>query len=119
MSSKFGIFHGSEELIRNPSERTITGVIYFVASLTASTEIQKQSCAEEGARTIRCESEGLPNRDISKSPCSVLVGIPVEIPDLIKSKMINGNSVITARFIASTLSANPGPELPVIPREPP
>ena len=33
----------SDELIKNPSERTITGVIYLVASLTASIEIQKQS----------------------------------------------------------------------------
>ena len=32
-----------DELIKNPSERTITGVIYLVASLTASIEIQKQS----------------------------------------------------------------------------
>ena len=105
-------------MTKNPSDKTITGVIYFVASLTASIEIQKQSAAEDGAKTIRYESEGLPYRDINKSPCSVLVGIPVEIPDLIKSKIINGNSVITAKFIASTFNAIPGPELPVIPSLP-
>ena len=37
----------------------------------------------------------------------------------VKSKTIKGSSVITAKFNASILRANPGPELPVIPSEPP
>ena len=114
-----GNFHGSEELTKKPSDSTTTGVMYLVASLTASIEIQKQSDADEGARTITCESDGLPNNANNKSPCSVLVGMPVEIPDLMKSKTIKGSSVITAKFKASVFKAMPGPELPVIPREPP
>ena len=35
-SSGFGISHGSEPLTRYPSDKTITGVIYFTAILHAS-----------------------------------------------------------------------------------
>ena len=45
-----GIFQGSEEFASKPLDNTITGVIYLVANLTASIEIQKQSAADEGAK---------------------------------------------------------------------
>src|SRR3974390_2705668 len=43
ISSTLGIRQGSAPLARYPSERTITGTIYFKAMRLASTAIQKQS----------------------------------------------------------------------------
>ena len=42
-----------------------------------------------------------------------------KIVEPIKLNTIKGNSVITAKLIASIFSAIPGPDLPVIPSEPP
>ena len=98
-----GSFHGSDAFIKKPSDRTITGVIYFVASLTASIDIQKQSEADSGAKTIKCESDGLPNKDMARSPCSVLFGIPVDIPALNKLTISKGTTVNTAKIITELL----------------
>ena len=50
-----------------------------------------------------------PNITCSRSACSVLVGRPVDGPPRWMSTTTSGSSTITARFIASLLSAMPGP----------
>ena len=54
-------------------------------------------------RTITC----------NRSVCSDLVGRPVDGPPRCTSTMTNGNSVITAKFIASLFRQMPGPEVVV------
>src|SRR5687767_5550480 len=65
------------------------------------------------------ESELRPNMTISRSACSVLVGMPVDGPARWTSTITRGSSTMTARFNASDLSAMPGPEEAVIPMAPP
>ena len=60
-----------------------------------------------------------PYRTWSRSACSVLVGRPVLGPPRWTSTMTSGSSVMTARPIASALSAMPGPLVPVQPSAPP
>ena len=50
-----------------------------------------------------------PNMACSRSACSVLVGRPVLGPPRCTSMMTSGNSVMTARPIASDLRQMPGP----------
>ena len=54
-----------------------------------------------------------PNKACNKSVCSDLVGKPVEGPPRCTLITTNGNSVITARFIASDFRQTPGPEVEV------
>src|ERR1700749_1569911 len=54
-----------------------------------------------------------PNIAISRSACSVLVGMPVDGPARCTSTMISGSSVETARPTGSILRMMPGPELGV------
>jgi hypothetical protein len=60
------------------------------------------------AITTNGESQCLPNIACSRSDCSVFVGNHVEGHHLCTSIIINGNSVITARFMASAFKEKPG-----------
>ena len=55
---------------------------------------------------------------MSRSACSVFVGIPVLGPARWTSITTSGSSVMTARPMASTLSERPGPLVPVTPTAP-
>ena len=55
---------------------------------------------------------------MSRSDCSVLVGMPVLGPARCTSKMTIGNSVMTARPRPSIFSDRPGPLVPVAPIAP-
>src|SRR5579875_602824 len=48
-----------------------------------------------------------------RSPCSVLVGIPVDGPPLEYNVITTGTSLIPAHPIPSTINENPGPEVDV------
>ena len=54
-----------------------------------------------------------PKRAWSKSVCSDLVGRPVEGPPRCTSNTTRGNSVMTARFMASDFKQTPGPDVDV------
>src|SRR5215813_7979121 len=84
----------------------------------ASSATQKQSPGVDGANTGIGASEFRPNIACSKSACSVFVGNPVDGPPRWISHTTIGNSVITARPIASVFSAMPGPDVVVIASEP-
>ena len=56
-----------------------------------------------------------PNMHCSRSPCSVLVGMPVLGPARCTSMMTSGSSTMTARPMPSLLRAMPGPLVPVMP----
>ena len=60
-----------------------------------------------------------PYSAISRSVCSVLVGMPVDGPARWMSQMISGSSTDTARPTVSALRHMPGPEVVVTPSEPP
>src|SRR6202162_2740492 len=114
ISSTDGIRQGSAPFARYPSDKIITGIMYFNAMREASTAIQKQSPGVAGASTGIGASELRPNMAWSRSACSVLVGRPVEGPPRWISQITRGNSTMMARPIASVLSAIPGPEVVVI-----
>src|SRR5215468_4833245 len=97
----------------------ITGVRYLTAIRTASSAVSKQSEGVAGAMTATGDSPFLPYRAISRSACSVLVGMPVEGPARWISQTISGSSTETARPIVSPLRAMPGPEVVVTPSAPP
>ncbi len=86
---------------------------------TASRATSKQSLGEEAARIGSGDSPLRPNMTCSRSACSVLVGRPVDGPPRWMSQTISGSSVMIARFMASDLSAMPGPEETVTPSAPP
>jgi hypothetical protein len=88
------------------------------ASRQASMTVSKQSAGLCAASTMTLDSLGRPSTACSRSACSVLVGIPVDGPARCTSTITSGSSSITARFIASDLSAMPGPEVPVTDRSP-
>jgi hypothetical protein len=96
----------------------MTGVIYFVASLTASIEHSKQSEGVDADITGIGVSAFRPHTAWNKSDCSVFVGNPVEGPALWKLTTTNGNSATIANPNASVFSAMPGPELEVKPKYP-
>ena len=79
----------------------------------------KQSPGVAGATIGIGESELRPNITWSRSACSFLVGIPVEGPARWTSMTTSGSSTITARPIASVLSAIPGPDEAVSASAPP
>ncbi len=70
------------------------------------------------AITIQGASPFRPYIACIKSACSVFVGNPVEGPPRCTFTITNGISIITAKPIASVLSASPGPEVEVIARLP-
>src|SRR5215469_14829464 len=97
----------------------ITGVRYLTAILTASSAVSKQSAGVAGATMATGDSPLRPNIAISRSACSVLVGIPVDGPARWMSQMISGSSTDVARPIVSALRHMPGPDVLVTPRLPP
>ena len=97
----------------------ITGVRYLVAIRTASSAMAKRSDGVAGASTTTGDSPFRPYRAISKSACSVLVGMPVDGPARCTSMTISGSSRDTARPMVSALRAMPGPEVLVTPSAPP
>ena len=58
----------------------MTGVRYLTAIRTASMAVSKQSAGVAGASTATGDSPLRPYSAISRSACSVLVGIPVDGP---------------------------------------
>ena len=71
----------------------------------------KHSAGVAGATTGSGESPLRPNMIWRRSDCSFLVGMPVDGPARWTSMTTSGSSVITARPIASDLSAMPGPDV--------
>ena len=96
-----------------------TGVRYSTAMRQAVTATSKQSEGEAAATTGSGDSPLRPHMACSRSPCSVLVGMPVDGPARWTSTMTSGSSIMTARLIISCFSAKPGPEVVVTPSEPP
>src|SRR5687768_17396254 len=113
-----GILHGSAPLAMNPSDNTMTGVMYLSAMRTASMAIWKHSPGVAGARTSSGASALRPHTAWNRSLCSVFVGMPVDGPARWMSKMMSGSSVMIARPSPSPLSAMPGPEVAVAPMMP-
>ena len=97
----------------------MTGVRYLIASRVASIATAKQSAGLHAATTGSGDSPFRPNSACSKSPCSVLVGIPVDGPARWMSHTISGSSRETPRPIVSALSRMPGPDVVVTPSDPP
>ena len=97
----------------------ITGVRYLVAIRTASSAMSKQSDGVAGATTATGDSPFRPYSAISRSACSVLVGMPVDGPARWMSQMISGSSTDTASPMVSCFSTMPGPEVVLTPRAPP
>ena len=96
-----------------------TGVIHLVAIFIASMAAQKQSAGLCAAMTGIGASPWRPKSAMSRSACSVLVGMPVDGPPRCTFTMTSGSSVITARPIISVLSARPGPDVVVQASAPP
>ena len=94
----------------NWSERISTGVWYSSAMLKASTVTQKQSATSVVHTTTFEASPCVPKMPCIRSPCSVLVGMPVDGPTRCTFRMTIGISAIDASPIASSLSEMPGPE---------
>ena len=93
--------------------------MYLSAIRHASIARSKHSPGVAGATIGTGESPLRPNITCSRSACSVLVGMPVEGPARWTSTTTSGSSTITARPIASVLSAIPGPDDAVSPSAPP
>ena len=93
--------------------------MYLSAMRTASMARSKHSPGVAGATIGIGESELRPNMTWSRSACSFLVGMPVDGPARWTSMTTSGSSTITARPIASVLSAMPGPDEAVMPSAPP
>jgi len=81
----------------------------LVAIRQASRATSKQSDGLRAAMMGIGHSPLRPNMDCSRSDCSVLVGKPVLGPPRWTLIITTGNSVMTARPIASPFSAIPGP----------
>ncbi len=96
----------------------MTGVMYLVASRTASIATSKQSAGEFAEITASGASPWRPKSACSRSACSGFVGIPVDGPARWALITMSGSSVATASPNASPLSATPAPELEVTPSAP-
>ena len=97
----------------------MTGVMYLSARRDASMAIVKHSPGVAGASTGIGHSPLRPKMAWNRSACSTFVGRPVDGPARWTLTMTIGSSVMTARPMASVLSATPGPEVPVRARAPP
>ena len=93
--------------------------MYLSASRQASMARSKHSPGVAGATMGIGESPFRPNITWSRSACSFLVGIPVDGPARWTSITTSGSSTMTARPIASDLSAMPGPDEAVRASAPP
>src|SRR3954467_6791142 len=118
-ASTSGISHGSAPFARYASDSTYTGVRYVTATRTASIAAKKQSPGDDGAMTGTGDSELRPNSTISRSPCSGLVGIPVDGPARWTSMITSGSSSAIASPTVSDFRTTPGPAEVVTPSEPP
>ena len=81
--------------------------------------MSKQSPGVAGATIGSGDSPWRPCRAISRSDCSVFVGIPVLGPARWTSITIIGSSSAAARPIVSALRSIPGPLVAVTPSAPP
>src|SRR5215469_6574194 len=97
----------------------MTGVRYLTAILTASSAIEKQSPGVAGASTATGDSPFLPYSAISRSACSVFVGMPVDGPARWMSQTTSGSSTAAANPTVSDFRHIPGPDVLVTPRAPP
>src|SRR5215813_12158705 len=97
----------------------ITGVRYLTAILVASRAVVKQSPGVAGASTTSGDSPLRPYRAMSRSACSVLVGMPVDGPARWMSQTIRGSSTAVARPMVSAFRHMPGPEVLDTPSAPP
>src|SRR5215475_123316 len=97
----------------------ITGVRYLTAILVASRAVAKQSPGVAGAITTSGDSPLRPYSAISRSACSVLVGMPVDGPARWMSQTISGSSTAVARPMVSDFRHMPGPDVLVTPSAPP
>ena len=118
-SSRSGRCHGSAPLASEPSDRYATGHMCSIASRTASIAMSKHSAGVAGATTAIGHSPLRPTIACSRSACSVLVGMPVDGPARCTFTTTSGSSTDTARPMPSCFSAKPGPDVPVMPIDPP
>ena len=91
----------------------------MIAIRAASIAAKKQSDGEAAATTGTGDSPFLPYRAMSRSVCSVLVGMPVEGPARCTSTTSSGSSTETARLTVSAFSSMPGPDVVVTASDPP
>ena len=96
----------------------MTGVMCSSAILEAAYAASKQSVGEVAAMTGIGLSPLRPKRACNRSVCSDFVGRPVAGPPRCTSSTTSGNSMMTARFMASLFRQMPGPEVEVTPRAP-
>ena len=97
----------------------ITGVRYFTAMRTASMAASKHWAGVYAATIGSGDSPWRPYIASIRSPCSVLVGMPVDGPARWTSTTTIGSSSITARPTVSAFRSRPGPLVAVTPRLPP
>ena len=100
------------------SASSTTGVRYLTAIRTASMAASKHSPGVAAATIGSGLSPWRPYIAISRSPCSVLVGMPVEGPARWTSTITIGSSIATASDTVSALRSMPGPLVAVTPRWP-
>ena len=81
---------------------------YFTAIRTASTAASKHSPGVAAATIGSGDSPWRPYIAISRSPCSVLVGMPVDGPARCTSTMTIGSSMATASDTVSAFRSMPG-----------
>ena len=93
--------------------------MYLSAMRAASIASVKQSPGVAGATIGDRRLAVAAVSTCSRSACSVLVGMPVDGPPRWTSITTSGSSAMTARPIASALSAMPGPDVPVSASAPP
>src|SRR5262249_39942828 len=95
------------------------GVRYLSAMRHASIAASKQCDGDLAATTGTGDSPLRPYNTISRSPCSGLVGIPVDGPARWMSQITSGSSSWIARPIGSAFRTTPGPADVVTPSAPP
>ena len=91
----------------------------MIAIRAASIAASKQPAGVEAATTGTGDSEFRPNRTMSRSACSGLVGMPVDGPARWTSTITSGSSSVTARPTVSDLRTMPGPAEVETPSAPP
>ena len=82
---------------------------YLSAIRAASSAASKHPPGVDAATTGTGDSAFRPNRTMSRSACSGLVGIPVDGPARWMSRIRSGSSSVTASPTVSAFSTTPGP----------